>query len=829
VNRTEHQPASEGTPARTIAGAAADDPRVIAALEEYLAAVEQGRQPDRAELLARHSEIAAELARCLDGLDLVCAAAPLLESDPGPEAVPPAPLGDFRPLREIGRGGMGVVYEAEQVSLGRRVALKVLPLTAALDPKQAQRFRNEAQAAARLHHPHIVPVYAVGWERGVPYYAMQLIDGRSLADVIQELRRERSGAGKTKGEHQAPTADRAGRRPVTSVRQRPAPRARTVAEWGIQAAEALDYAHECGVVHRDIKPGNLLLDARGHIWVTDFGLARFPGEDGLTRTGDVLGTLRYMSPEQAHARRGTVDHRADVYALGASLYELLTLEPVFDGGTPQEVLYRTAHEEPRPLRRVDPAIPAELETIVLKALEKDPARRYQTAQEFADDLRRFLAEQPIQARRPTPQERAVKWLRRHPAGVRAALLAGVAIVAALAFSAVTFFRERNEARRSEDLAMQSVDAMYTAFAEDWLAHQPHLEADHRRFLSEALVVYQELSRRRPRDPGMRHKTSLAQRRVGDIQGRLGQDRDALAAYDASVDLLGQLVTNFPAEVAYRDSLAVSHAHRGNFLMTRGRLAEAETEYTRALYLLGSPRADGAEPPERANDRAGCQNNLGTVLAGLGRAADSEVYYRKAVAGLTPLAEAHPDRPAYRHDLAGGLNNLGHLLRDDGRTDEAEAAYRRALGLWQRLTADYPGRPTYRQGQGVVLLNLGVLLGAQKRHAEAEKSYRDALALQKRLAEDFPSVPAYRRDLAATQNGLAMLLALAGRPAEAEQAYREAVALRRRLADEAPDRADYRQELAASYEGLGQLLQAIDKPREAADALRAAQDARRDRK
>src|SRR5262249_6071443 len=225
---------------------------------------------------------------------------------------PESPLGDFRLVREIGRGGMGVVYEAVQLSLGRRVALKVLPFAAALDARQLRRFKNEAQAAAHLHHPHIVPVYAVGSERGVHYYAMQFIDGQTLSAQIQELRQRQidkvarwQGDKVTEGPGTLPSCH------LVTLSEF----FRTAARLGLQAAEALEHAHGVGVVHRDVKPANLLIDGPGNVWVTDFGLARLQSEPGLTMTGDLLGTLRYMSPEQALARPGGVDHRTDVYSL----------------------------------------------------------------------------------------------------------------------------------------------------------------------------------------------------------------------------------------------------------------------------------------------------------------------------------------------------------------------------------------------------------------------------------------------------------------------------------------------------------------------------------
>jgi serine/threonine protein kinase len=310
---------------------------------------------------------------------------------------------------------MGVVYEAEQLSLHRRVALKVLPFAAALDGKQLQRFKNEAQAAAHLHHQNIVPVYGVGSERGVHYYAMQFIHGRTLAAVIQERRRLR-GLAADDSEDASPATTTPPVAALSTERSgRDSAYFRLAAQLGVQGAEALDHAHAMGIVHRDIKPANLMVDVGGNLWITDFGLAQVQCDTKLTLTGDVVGTLRYMSPEQALGRPMAVDHRCDIYALGATLYEALTLEHAVPGNDRAEILRRLAVGEPKPLRRHNPAIPRELETMVLKAMARSPADRYATAQQLADDLRRFLENRPILARRPTLLQRVRKWRQRHRA------------------------------------------------------------------------------------------------------------------------------------------------------------------------------------------------------------------------------------------------------------------------------------------------------------------------------------------------------------------------------------------------------------------------------
>jgi len=381
------------------AESAFDDPEVARLLRAYEDDLAAGRTPDRAALLARRPHLADELSACLDGLDFVHAAAAALRGDAAPHGRPPAALGDFRIVREIARGGMGVVYEAEQVSLGRRVAVKVLPESAGADPRRLLRFHNEAEAAAQLHHSRIVPVYAVGHEQGLHYFAMQLIDGMTLAEVVDELRALRDGA--RSGRAGDPAATETLDAVAKDRTHESGGWCRSVARLGREAAEALEHAHSRGVVHRDVKPANLLVDRRGEVWITDFGLAssRRPAAR-LTLTGDLLGTVRYMSPELTLARKAPVDHRTDVYSLGVTLYEALTLERAFRGDDPGRMIRAIRVEEPPPVRRVNASVPPDLETIVRKAMAKVPAERYASAQEMADDLGRHLQGLPIRGRPP---------------------------------------------------------------------------------------------------------------------------------------------------------------------------------------------------------------------------------------------------------------------------------------------------------------------------------------------------------------------------------------------------------------------------------------------
>jgi serine/threonine protein kinase/WD40 repeat protein len=455
-----------------------DDPRVVAALKEYESELQAGRTPDRQAFLDRHQEIASALRQALEALDFLRAAGPsggphvrgadTPQTATGLALSPPAVLGDFRIVRQLGQGGMGVVFEAVQQSLGRHVALKVLPPAAARTPTQRERFRREAQAAGRLHHSNIVPVFGVGDQDGLLFFAMQLIDGAPLDAVVRELKSLRSAPGSPAGRGelgprllgddwrasgtQAPPDGSAG---VSFYRG--------VARLGAQAAEGLEYAHRQGVLHRDVKPANFLLDAHGALWITDFGLAWVEGAEELTSSGAVVGTLRYLAPERF---AGRADARSDVYGLGVTLYELLTLTPAFPQSDRLRLVEQITHGTPARPRHLDRHVPRDLETIVLKAADREPARRYGSAGELAEDLRRFLADQPIRARPLGPLGRLAKWARRRPglALLLGALLASLLTLAGLAgwsyWSITRALAEKDQAllQKGEALAAKETEA-----------------------------------------------------------------------------------------------------------------------------------------------------------------------------------------------------------------------------------------------------------------------------------------------------------------------------------------------------------------------------------
>jgi hypothetical protein len=391
-----------------------------------------------------------------------------------------------------------------------------------------------------------------------------------------------------------------------------------VASLGRQAALALEHAHAVGVVHRDIKPANLLLDARGQLWVTDFGLAQMAGDTNLTVTGELLGTLRYASPEQVLARQGVVDHRSDVYSLGATLYELLTLRPIFEGRDRNELLRQIADEEPHPPRSLHPAVPRELETVVLKALGKEPSERYPTARELADDLQRFLDNRPILARRPTVSERLRKLVRRHPSfvGTCAVVLILLTIGSLLSTFLIrgeqertraeqrnaeeAYRRERQRAMEAEArfrLARRSVDEMFRISQEE-LADRPGLEGLRKRLLWSVLAYYQEFLEQRRDDPGARADLLDAKHRVEKILADLAVLRAASQLYllcqPSVLDDLGlgaeqrPKVSEFCSRVGkeWMELLAdvgrLSPAERGRRALERARTYEAEVSQLLSL-------------------------------------------------------------------------------------------------------------------------------------------------------------------------------------------------------------------------------------------------------
>lgn len=736
----------------SLGGLVRDDPRVISALEEYLEALSAGRPISHVDFLVQHTEIADALRQCLSGLEFIHAAGMQL-SNSQPFSIahqadlisPSARLGDYRILREVGRGGMGVVYEAEQVSLGRHVALKVLPFAAAIDPKQRQRFQIEAQAAAQLHHPHIVPIFSVGCDHEIHYYAMQFVEGRSLGAMLNELRHRTDdplvGSERHTGLAKLDQADEAASlgtealnlgpwradigeqsiadskriamyqtdtdstsnssptRPCNSfpftmmdgLEHRDRASFQNIARLGVEAAEALDHAHGLGILHRDIKPANLLIDRDGALWITDFGLARFPNDLSLTHTGDMVGTLRYMSPEQAQARRGVVDQRTDVYSLGATLYELLVLKPAFNGRDHQELLRQIALDEPVKPRRINPAVPRDLETIVLKAMAKDPSGRYATAQELAADLKRFRDNRPILARQPGPVERGLRWAIRHRELV--ATSAAVLVVALIVSTAAIWTQARKteiannslqDANRKHNVYIIETWPQLDGFAMEQMRHattlisnqgDPAIREELMGTYTQVLKVYSHATQLPPADLESRAIIAKAYNRMGLTNAMLSRAKgtkngpepsllsQSEADYRQSLALFEKLHAEFPTDSKVRRfyAEALGTWGWGWLLLAMNRTDEAKSNYARAVQLLREQIRDAS-----ASDHGGTDNRakegVTNVLSDLTSLA-STVYTLAGVLEVSGLAQEAGD---LRRQLDDDINVLAARFSDPER-------------------------------------------------------------------------------------------------------------------------------------------------------------------
>jgi len=756
----------------------AEDPRLARALEEYEAACARGDRPSRSDFLGRHEAIARELEDCLEGLDQLRGAGFWFQ---GELPAPPERLGEYRIIRELGRGGMGIVYEAEQSSLGRRVALKLLPSTAAMDPRHVQRFQVEVQAAAHLRHPNIVPIYAVGCDAGVHYYSMQYVEGRPLSARIDELRRERERLPGTVSELGGPSSERSSRPGASPFRW--------AAQLGLQAAEALEHAHSLGVIHRDVKPSNLLIDESGKLWVADFGLARLHGASGLTATGDLVGTLRYMSPEQVLAARGVADPRTDVYSLGATLYELLALEPAFPGGEAAALVHRILHEEPTPPSSRTPGLPRDLETIVLKAMSKEAASRYATAREMADDLQRFLEDRPILARRPTFAERVIRWCRRHrpiAAAVAAALaLATVCLaISTLAiWNAKTRIQAESDARRAQlDRAEVNLDAAHRALelyldsAEAWFPRGAGDARGDGDLLRTALEFYERIASRNEGSPRVALRTSGAYGRIGDIRLTLGQVYEAEDAYRRALRALLGTTVSMAEEPEAHQAASVLRKY-AELLRRQAVYGPGEWAADQSVRLLRGAAGAGAGDRRARFALAQSLNLRATIEGETGRVEKALSDAKEALSLLIPLADpGTPEDPPsldVRNELATTYTGLGAWLQLDRRRPEAEAAYREALKQVDGVVPSAASQPSRREAEARAHARLGELLLEARRHVDAVASLERAAAVLGRLIADFPRVPRYRRDLGRLHELLARAYYETDRPEDSEAALKRA--------------------------------------------------------
>lgn len=814
-----------GTTKTTTHGNAArpQDAEIGRVMETYLAALEAGEPVDRKAWLARFPQWAEALSPMLEQLEALHGMAVRVadgeEVDTPAGDAPPPQLGEFRIVREVGRGGMGIVYEAEQTSLGRRVALKVLPFAAMLDQRQLTRFKNEARAAATLDHPHIVSVHSVGCERGVHYYAMQFVDGYSLAQVIVALRAQNRMRANDRdanddagtplsagGEAQdatcdwplSPDASHSPQPPASSPsgataaetvaaealatilsehRDNPASHYRNVARIGIQAAEALQHAHERGVVHRDIKPANLMLDANGEIWVTDFGLARLEADAGMTMTGDVVGTLRYMSPEQIQGKPAVVDHRTDIYSLGATLYELATTQPPFDGEDRQTLAQQVSGEEPRFPRGLGPGVPKALKTIVLKAMSKSPADRYATAQELADDLRRFIEDKPIVARRPSILDRAAKWSRRHRGAVAAAML--LLLLATIGSSvAALYISESQQAEqaariRAQDnleIALTALDEVYAKLVNEVLPAQQTLSDTDRRIMESIITIYKSLAEANVGNPDLEEKVYLAYFRVGMGASALDMHEDAAAAFRNAARVVEQRLDRDPTDGDSRANLMYACLYWSRSLRHPSQKAEVLKLLQKAIDIGEVLYAEGHRPEWVMNHLRECYyaycNAVVIPVARLNRGYVGEWdptpvrrQLDRAIELGTALVQRFPDNSSYRESVTFPMTLAKRPTEEIFQI----------LGPVDILRVDDQEFLGSAQGYAHVTAAYADELRKQHRIDEAIQMYEKAIAISERGIQLLPLVEVHHEALCGDLEKLGRLYERTVTPPQADKA------------------------------------------------------------
>lgn len=779
------------------------DEQLAEALEEYRRAGEAGHYPDRQSLLKRYPEIVDELSAALDSLVFIQQIGPeLAEENTSNENVassvqPLACLGDFRIVREIGRGGMGVVYEAEQLSLGRRVALKVLPFAAILDQRQLQRFKNESQAIATLHHNHIVPVYSVGCERGVHYYAMQYIEGCTLARLIRQLRHDQRPPS-AEGEADLPS-ENIETQPIAALSTHLSTGSpefyRSVARLGVQAAEALQYAHEEGVVHRDIKPSNLLLDQRGHLWVADFGLAQVHGGGNLTMSGDMLGTLRYMSPEQVAGKK-LLDHRTDVYSLGVTLFELLTLQPVFSGHDRPGLIRHITEEKTPSARQRCRQIPADVDTILVKAMAKEPESRYQSATELAEDLTCFLNHKPIRARRPRWGDHARGWIRRNPTlfttlAIIALLLSALAVVGPLmAVKHAKLADRADEARQQADDSRRHLQEVMDRILWQTTSSLATMGPIQRQLLDETLSFYDDLLQQRGSAPEIRFEAAMVYSRMGYVCSWSGRRQLADELRNKSFRLVDDLAKEFPSETKYRFELVELHRTLGHF----------ERAMTIAKSLIDG---DPTEPSYR-RVLGNCQTFYGSRLHRDGRCREADRILGEAVASWQTLVDGVGNEMIDTTGLGFALHYSGRHHMWHGRLEEARRDLERAVGLLDSVDDYRTQAPAMAMDRAGCYRSYANLLCCFHRPSDAIPFYRKALSIGHTFVEDFPngngqwSLGRSYASLGDTQLSL-------GKKDEAENSLRNSVAYSHEIADANPDDESAQVFLAWANFRLGQVL------------------------
>ena len=762
-------------------------------LDNYLELLEQG-QPEQAEaLLTRQPHLEEPLREYLAGLKLLRAGT---GPDDGSDATlpnllqirlgVPAKLGEFELLREIGRGGMGVVYEARQISLDRKVAVKVMHLPRGLDDKQRIRFENEARAAALLSHPHIVPVYAVGHEGAIHYYAMRYIQGGALRDAMDSAQAQGENSLALGLNSQVAVSDSRSRRlailqALAACSHRQAKLSRehctVLASMFRQAALALQAAHELGVVHRDVKPSNLLLDMQGALWITDFGLARAPFNDCVTGSGDILGTLQYMSPEQARGNKAFVDHRSDIYSLGVTMYEALASTRPFEGEHHAEMISTILSGRYKPLGSMQPGIPADLVNVVTKAMSLEPSERYPSAAALAEDLQRFMEGKATLARPPGMLQGALRWASRRRAVLLAALAVSslVSVILAAAVVIVSY---------NASSTQQKLDANRTAFEQfgirtaEWLRETPGASEVRRQVLTQVLNAQRQLLSQVGETPQLRGDHAMTLAKIAALHAELGDYPQAIANYQA-------------AQLRWQD--------------------------------LSEKKGNGDSPPGSANpavERAICLNQLGLLHSRSGH----------PDAALAALQEALVQSPGavlsteLLAQQAQAWQQMSACHADKGHIQQAIECGRSAVALLDSILEQKPHNLSALSSMASAcnrLAELNEAAAATHQAAQTELWKAKEEDARRRLFERAPNHLGTLQSLALERQTQGKAALRAQDWQAAQVAMQELVDLRERIYAESSQNPEAASELTFALSGLAQSLDKLGRKPEAIAKLRRA--------
>jgi serine/threonine protein kinase len=810
-------------------------------LDEYLRKMESGDVQDRSELIAAHPDLSEALREYLTKLDELNR---LVGGEPRSSEIIGKQLGDYRLVRELGRGGMGIVYLAQQGSLDRMVAVKLLPFASLLEPKYIERFKNEARAAAQLEHPNIVPVYSIGQEDGIHFYAMRYINGQSLDQVISSAKRnDRETKKRTISPEQ-----------VTSLLQQFA-----------EVAEALQRAHEYGIVHRDIKPSNLLLDLNHKLWLADFGLARFQSDQPLTRTGEMIGTMRYMSPEQAAGRSELIDHRTDIYSLGATLYEAITHDPAVMGNEGPGLLRVIEQDAPIRLRKLCPDLPIDVQTLVEKAMAMHREDRYASADLFAQDLRRASSGYPILANRISRLVIAWRWLENRRKLLVAA--AAVVLMATIGLSISLFLinEQRSVAETNFATAALNLKEAWAAVDDlsqtsDELAAVPGAEQVRQEILKKTLDYYHRLSNK-GQDSIHRSDLALTYNRIGALTEvlqsaesaidhyvqaqqlyerldmrkldsqearkvrrqqaenlnalglaytKIGRQADATGAYESALAIQTQFVETGAANREHRVDLGLTKNNYGLLLRKSGDITNAEAAFGEAIELLKTSSKEDAQDFRALRGLGAALNNLGSIQT----ARDPMQAKRTLLDALeVQLLMTSNSRYNLRAslELVASYINLGDALLKVEDWVGAEEANRHAADISRHLVSIAPKVSLYRQDLAVSLNNLGLALRSQNKLKDAMQAFRESIDLQTLRLDEDPENASLASNLGSTLNNSAMISLAQNDFQNASDDFWGAVTMHKAALEADPNNASYRQNLGKSLANLSQLLRQLKDP------------------